>query len=131
MQVVRLCFAEPDAVPEHRIAELEKEHAVQAELAWAASAVAKTTFDIFRTWYARGPASLWAVAPTVTAPTLVIWGMHDRVISVRRAARTARLLPYARLLVLPRTGHVAQIERPVVVAKAVLGMWESVEACHW
>jgi pimeloyl-ACP methyl ester carboxylesterase len=131
MQVVRLCFAEPDALPEHRIAELEKEHAAQAELAWAASAVAKSTYDIFRTWYSRGPASLWAVAPTVTAPTLVIWGMHDRVISVRRAAKTARLLPCARLLVLPRTGHVAQIERPVVVAKAVLGMWESVEGGRW
>jgi pimeloyl-ACP methyl ester carboxylesterase len=74
---------------------------------------------------------LWAVAPTVTAPTLVVWGVRDRVISVRRAARIARLLPRARLLVLPRTGHVPQMERPVAVAKAVLGMWETVEAGRW
>jgi pimeloyl-ACP methyl ester carboxylesterase len=131
MQVIRLCFAEPDAFPESRLGELEEEHGARAELAWAASAMARSTFGIFRTWLARGNASLWAVAPTVTAPTLVVWGVRDRVISVRRAARIARLLPRARLLVLPRTGHVPQMERPVAVAKAVLGMWETVEAGRW
>src|SRR5207248_2565633 len=71
------------------------------------------------------------VGAQVRAPTLVVWGRDDRVISVKRAVRTARAIPRARLLVLPRTGHVAQMERPVVVAKAVLGMWEHVEAGTW
>jgi pimeloyl-ACP methyl ester carboxylesterase len=131
MQVIKLCYAEPDAFTEGRLDDLTEEHSARAAFKWAASAMARSTFAIFRTWAARGPASLWAVAPTVTAPTLVVWGMHDKVISVRRAARTTRLIPHARLLVLPRTGHVAQMERPIAVAKAVLGMWESVEAGTW
>jgi pimeloyl-ACP methyl ester carboxylesterase len=131
MQVINLCFAEPAAFAESRLVELAEEHSARAGFAWAAPALARSTFAIFRTWWARGAASLWAVAPTITAPTLVVWGMRDRVISVRRAARTARLIPDARLLVLPRTGHVPQMERPVGVAKAVLGMWESVEAGGW
>ncbi|NIH85373.1 alpha/beta fold hydrolase [Amycolatopsis granulosa] len=129
--VIKLCFADPDGFPEHRMAELVEEHTARAEQAWANVAMSRSTFGIFRTWFARGAASLWRVAPNVRVPTLVVWGTEDKVISVRRAARTAKVIPRARLLVLPRTGHVAQMERPVVVAKAVLGMWEAVAAGSW
>jgi pimeloyl-ACP methyl ester carboxylesterase len=69
--------------------------------------------------------------PKITAPTLVVWGAQDKLVTVRKAPRTARLLPRGRLLVLPRTGHVAQIERPETVARAVLGMWETVAEDRW
>ncbi|GHF77432.1 pimeloyl-ACP methyl ester carboxylesterase [Amycolatopsis bartoniae] len=130
-QVIKLCFADPDAFPAHRLDELVEEHNARAELKWANAAMAASTFGIFRTWFARGAASLWAVAPQVRVPSLVVWGTQDKVISVRRAARTANALPRARLLVLPRTGHVAQMERPVPVARAVLGMWERLEGNAW
>ncbi|HVV10731.1 alpha/beta fold hydrolase [Amycolatopsis sp.] len=130
-QVIRLCFADPDAFPRHRLDELTEEHSARIGLKWANTAMAQSTMGIFRTWFARGPASLWAIAPLVSAPSLVVWGTEDRVISVRRAGRTARVLRKGRLLVLPRTGHVAQMERPVAVAKAVLGMWERVAANAW
>jgi pimeloyl-ACP methyl ester carboxylesterase len=130
-QVIKLCFADPTAFPAYRLDELAEEHTARASLAWANPAMSRTTFGIFRAWFARGPASLWAAAPKVSAPALVVWGAQDRVISVSRAARTANALPRARLLVLPKTGHVAQMERPVVVARAILGMWERVEAGAW
>ncbi|MEU5265737.1 alpha/beta fold hydrolase [Amycolatopsis sp. NPDC021455] len=130
-QVIKLCFADPSRFPESRLDELTEEHGARAGFAWAAPAMARSTFAIFRAWSTLGKASLWSVAPLVKAPTLVVWGREDRVISVKRAVRTARAIPRARLLVLPRTGHVAQMERPVVVAKAVLGMWEHVEADTW
>ena len=130
-QVIKLCFANPDVFPPHRLDELAEEHGARAGLKWAATAMNQSTFGIFRAWFRRGPASLWSAAPLVEAPSLVVWGTDDRVISVRRAARTARALPRGRLLVLPRTGHVAQMERPIAVAKAVLGMWERVEANGW
>ncbi|WIY03356.1 alpha/beta fold hydrolase [Amycolatopsis mongoliensis] len=130
-QVIKLCFADPSRFPESRLDELAEEHGARAALAWATPAMARSTFAIFRAWSTLGKASLWSAAPRVRAPTLVVWGRDDRVISVRRAMRTARVIPTARLLVLPRTGHVAQMERPIVVAKAVLGMWEHVEAGTW
>ena len=130
-QVIKLCFANPDAFPQRRLDELAEEHSARAALKWANTAMNQSTFGIFRAWFARGPQSLWSAAPLVEAPALVVWGIQDRVISVRRAARTAKALPNGRLLVLPRTGHVAQMERPIVVAKAVLGMWERVEANEW
>ncbi len=130
-QVIRLCVADPAAFPEHRLDELAVEHGERVSLAWAQRALARSTAEIFRTWFTRGPGSLWTVAPSITVPTLVVWGMQDRVISVRRAPRTARVMPRARLLVLPRTGHVAQMERPVTVARAVLGLWEHAEDGRW
>jgi pimeloyl-ACP methyl ester carboxylesterase len=130
-QVIKLCFADPAKFPESRLDELTEEHGARAGFTWAAPAMARSTFGIFRAWSAVGKMSLWSLAPRVQAPTLVVWGRQDRVISVRRAVRTARAIPRARLLVLPRTGHVAQMERPIVVAKAVLGMWEHVEAGNW
>jgi pimeloyl-ACP methyl ester carboxylesterase len=68
--------------------------------------------------YARpGPRSLWRDAARVTAPVLVLYGSHDRLVSPARAARAARAFPSARVLVLPRTGHVAMMERPTWVAR--------------
>jgi len=130
-QVIELCFADPSAFPARRLDELAEEHSRRDSFGWATPALSRATLGIFRTWLGRGPRSLWAAPPKVQAPTLVVWGTADRIITVRRAVRTARLFPRGRLLVLPRTGHVAQMERPVTVAKAVLGMWESVEQDRW
>jgi pimeloyl-ACP methyl ester carboxylesterase len=131
MQVIRLCYADPGQFPEHRLDELTEEARAREGMKWATPALAASTMGIFRAWLARGPASLWEVASTIDVPSLVVWGTRDRVISVRRAARTANHLPQGRVLVLPRTGHVAQMERPVTVARAVLGMWEREGTGQW
>lgn len=130
-QVIRLCFADPESFPEHRLTELEEEHGARAGLTWAAGAMARSTLEIFRAWFTPGQGSLWTAAGAVTTPTLVVWGTQDKVISVKRARRTAESIDRARLLVLPRTGHVAQMERPATVARAVLGMWETVDTGRW
>lgn len=69
------------------------------------------------TEYTRpGPASLWADAARVTAPTLLIHGSHDRLVNPGMAGRAARTFPNCRVIVLPRIGHVAMMERPDEVA---------------
>jgi pimeloyl-ACP methyl ester carboxylesterase len=63
-----------------------------------------------------GRNSLWRDAARVSAPALVIYGSHDKVVDPRMAGRAARSFPRSRVVVLPRTGHVAQMERPEAVA---------------
>ncbi|MEB3365971.1 alpha/beta fold hydrolase [Saccharopolyspora mangrovi] len=121
-QLIRVCFAEPGRIPPHRLDEAAEEFAERADLPWAAAALARTTVELMRSWLVAPGRSLWRLLPKVDTPALVIWGDNDRVVSVRKAPRTATLLPRGRLLVLPRTGHVAQMERPVIVARAVLGL---------
>ncbi|HEV2781287.1 MAG TPA: alpha/beta fold hydrolase [Actinophytocola sp.] len=124
MQLIRLCFADPSQIPESRLAEAEEEATERAAMKWAGLALTMSAAGLFRAWLVPRARSLWAIAPRLTMPTLVVWGTEDRLVTVRKAPRLARMLPRARLLVLPRTGHVAQMERPVTVARAVLGMWE-------
>ena len=50
--------------------------------------------------------------PQIACPTFVMWGRDDRVIPVRDAQRFGELIPDARVVVLPDTGHVAMLERP-------------------
>jgi pimeloyl-ACP methyl ester carboxylesterase len=56
----------------------------------------------------------------LTVPTLVIWGDHDPVGAVGVAERTARLIPTARLEVLP-AGHVPYLGHPEHVARLLSG----------
>lgn len=131
LRMLDLCFAEPQRVSDTRIALAEAELLEQMALPWAGRASNTAAGAIFREWLAPASRSLWAVARRVRVPSLVVWGARDRVIGVRKAPRTARTLPAGRLLVLPRTGHTAQMERPVTVARAVLGMWQAVESGSW
>jgi pimeloyl-ACP methyl ester carboxylesterase len=128
-RLMRLCFAEPDSVPPHRVEEAIEELRERALLPWAGLALERTTLELVRSWVAQP--SLWMLLDHVHAPGLVVWGSEDRLVSVRKGPRTARTLRRGRLLVLPRTGHVAQMERPRMVARAVLAMLDEVRADAW
>ncbi len=125
MQLIRLCVADPSTVREERIQELTEEFAERATMAWSGQALMASAMGLLRAWLVPRSRSLWTIAPRLSMPTLVVWGTEDKLVTVRKSQRVASLLPHARLLVLPRTGHVAQMERPVTVARAVLGMWEA------
>jgi pimeloyl-ACP methyl ester carboxylesterase len=130
-QLVRLCFADPSAVPPHRMDETAQDFAERSQLEWAARSLMMMATGLFRAWLVPPKQSLWRIVPKITAPTLVVWGAKDKLVTVRKAPRTARLLPRGRLLVLPRTGHVAQMERPETVARATLGLWEAARSDAW
>jgi hypothetical protein len=57
---------------------------------------------------------------------LVITGRQDRLVDVRVSPAVAKLIADSRLMVLDQTGHVAQMERPEIVARAVLAMLDEV-----
>lgn len=125
-RLIRLCFAEPEAVPPHRVNEAVEEFRERARLPWASTALDRTTGSLVRSWLVPRSRSLRLLLRQVRAPALVVWGAEDRVISARRAVPTAKALDRARLLVLPNTGHVAHMERPGAVARAVVAMLDAV-----
>lgn len=51
--------------------------------------------------------------PTIEMPTLIVWGLSDRVIPVAAAISYHRRIPHSRLEIFERTGHLPQLERPV------------------
>jgi pimeloyl-ACP methyl ester carboxylesterase len=50
--------------------------------------------------------------PEIEIPTLVVWGLKDRIVPVEAAIGYHRLIPDSRLEIFERTGHVPQMERP-------------------
>jgi pimeloyl-ACP methyl ester carboxylesterase len=67
----------------------------------------------------KGRHSPWRDVTRITAPSLVIYGQHDRLVDARAAGRAAHLFNDARVVVLPRTGHVAHMEHPDAVADEI------------
>lgn len=130
-RMVRMCFADPSAISEQRLADVAREYAELGRKPWTGNAIGRTTMGLIRHWFLPPPLSMWQDLPRIIAPTLVVWGADDRLVTVRKAPRTAAGIARARLLVLPRTGHIAQMERPATVARAILGMLEATAAGRW
>ncbi|HYT10375.1 MAG TPA: alpha/beta fold hydrolase [Mycobacteriales bacterium] len=122
--VLDLCFADPSVVPPNRFAEAVEEVVRRQDVPWAMEAFTASLRALARSYALPGEGSLWRQAAAVRAPTLVVWGDHDRLVPVALASRTAATVPDARLLVLPGVGHVAQLEEPETVARAFLGLLE-------
>jgi 2-hydroxy-6-oxonona-2,4-dienedioate hydrolase len=58
--------------------------------------------------------------PLVEAPTLVVRGGRDLIVSQRWAEEFAALLPRGRLLVVPGAAHAVNYDDPEALADAVL-----------
>ena len=50
--------------------------------------------------------------PEIEIPTLVVWGLNDRIVPVEAALGYQRLIPKSRLEIFERTGHLPMLERP-------------------
>ncbi len=117
--LVSLCFADPSSVsPEWRAA-AERDVVARRRLPYSPDALARSTQGIARAFLARGPDSLWELAARVTAPTLLLYGSKDRLVRPASSRRAGRAFSNSRVIVLPETGHVAQMEHPALVARLV------------
>jgi pimeloyl-ACP methyl ester carboxylesterase len=124
-QVIAACFANPSALPAERIEEAIEEVRRRYEAPWYVDAYIRTLRGLVGSFvrsYLPGPDSMWRIAERITAPTLVVTGRQDLLVDVRVAPTVGKLIPDSRLLVLDQVGHVAQMERPDLVARAVLAM---------
>jgi pimeloyl-ACP methyl ester carboxylesterase len=123
--VVTACFADPEGLPEQRRIDARKEIEMRYSVPHYPAAYVgclRGLVTSFLRAYLPGANSLWRIARQITAPTLVIGGIHDQLIDTRVPAQVAKAIPDSRLLMLGNAGHVAQIERPQIVARAILGM---------
>ncbi len=112
-------FADPALLHPQRRAEAIAEVTRRDGLGYSADALLESGRALVAEYMRRGPGSLWRDAARVTAPTLVIHGSHDRLVNPQTAARAARTFRNCRVVVLPKIGHVAMMERPDLVAAEI------------
>lgn len=109
-------YADPTRIAPERRAEAIAEVMRRDGLEYAPEALLGSARALVREYTRPGPASLWHDAARVTVPTLLIHGSHDRLVNPAMAGRAARTFRDCRVVVLPRIGHVAMMERPDLVA---------------
>jgi pimeloyl-ACP methyl ester carboxylesterase len=111
--VITTCFSDPALFAPERFAAEVAELARRDTLAHATAALAGSIRALAAETIRN---TAWRDASRVKAPTLVIYGGHDRVVDPRQAGRAAHAFKGARIVVLPRTGHLAHMEHPAQVA---------------
>jgi pimeloyl-ACP methyl ester carboxylesterase len=115
--VLGLCYGDPARItPEEfsaAVAELERRQV----LPYFWDSLTRTARGLVNAYTLGGQHSLWRQAERVLAPTLLVYGVRDRLVSLRTARRASRAFSGSRLLVLPEAGHVAMMEFPDIVAR--------------
>ncbi|GAB1644896.1 alpha/beta fold hydrolase [Krasilnikovia sp. MM14-A1259] len=130
-QVIAVCFGDTTRVSPQRRAEAIEEIKLRYTVAHYPRAylgALRGLVSSFVRAYLPGDNSMWRLAARIAAPTLVIGGLDDRLVDPRVPAQVARLIPDGRLLILPGVGHVAQMEVPRLVARAIVGMLTDVRS---
>ena len=69
--------------------------------------------------------------PEIRVPTLVVCGQEDAITSVAEMESMARAIPRAEFVVIPASGHMAPLEDPIHVNKAIRGfLVDRLRACR-
>jgi pimeloyl-ACP methyl ester carboxylesterase len=118
-------YADPGQVLPKRRAEEVAELVRRDGLGYADGVLLAAGRGLVAEYLRGGPRSLWRDAARVTVPVLVVYGSHDRLVRPAMAAHAARAFRGARVVVLSRTGHVAMMERPGLVAKEMRELFAS------
>jgi pimeloyl-ACP methyl ester carboxylesterase len=114
--VMTTCYFDAAVVPPARLAQEVAELTRRDSLSYADDALIGSMRSLTLETLHTGPTSPWHDATRCTMPALVLYGSHDRLVSPRVAGKAAQLFPDSRVVVMPRTGHVAQMEHPRAVA---------------
>ena len=123
--VITTCFADPARFPAERFAAEVAELARRDTLDHATAALIGTIRTLTADFFRKGRHTAWRDAARITAPTLVIYGSQDRVVDPRQAGRAARVFANSKIVVLPRTGHLAHMEHPAQVAAEITALLDA------
>ena len=116
--VLGLCYGDPARVTEEGLANAVHEMERRLQLPYFWDAMTRSARGIVDAYTLGGQHGLWRQAERVLAPTLLVYGGRDQLISYRMAQKSARSFRDSRLLTLPDAGHVAMMEYPDTVATA-------------
>ncbi|MFB7233471.1 alpha/beta fold hydrolase [Streptomyces sp. NPDC056269] len=116
--VLSLCYGDPGRVTDEGLRYAVEEMERRLELPYFWDAMARSSRGIVDAYTLGGQHGLWRQAERVLAPTLLVYGGRDQLVSYRMARKAAAAFRGSRLLTLPEAGHVAMMEYPETVAQA-------------
>lgn len=127
-ELMALCYGDPSVVGEQARSEAAAEYQRRIELPYFWDVMVRSTRGIVNAYTLGGQHSLWRQAERVLAPTLLVYGGRDKLVSVKVARKASRAFRDSRLLVIPDSGHVAMMEHPELVARSVRDLLDEAAA---
>ncbi|WP_327416192.1 alpha/beta fold hydrolase [Streptomyces sp. NBC_01233] len=116
--VTELCYGDPSRVTPDGFRNAVEEMERRMALPYFWDAMTRSSRGIVDAYTLGGQHGLWRQAQRVLAPSLLVYGGRDQLVSYRMAHKAAAAFRGSRLLTLPEAGHVAMMEYPEVVAAA-------------
>ncbi|MEV7560012.1 alpha/beta hydrolase [Streptomyces sp. NPDC089795] len=116
--VTALCYGDPSRVTPEGFRNAVEEMERRMALPYFWEAMTRSSRGIVDAYTLGGQHGLWRQAQRVLAPSLLVYGGRDQLVSYRMAHKAAAAFRGSRLLCLPEAGHVAMMEYPEVVAAA-------------
>ncbi|NJQ00960.1 alpha/beta fold hydrolase [Streptomyces zingiberis] len=117
-EVLTLCYGDPARVDPDGFRAAVAEYERRLGLPYFWDVMTRSARGVVDAYTLGGQHSLWRQAERVLAPTLLVYGGRDRLVSFRMAGRASSAFRGSRLLALPEAGHVAMMEYPDAVARA-------------
>lgn len=124
-EVMALCYGDPGRVSPEGFNLAVDEYARRIQLPYFWEVMERSARGLVNAYTLGGQHNLWRQAERVLAPTLLVYGGRDRLVSIRMARRAAAAFRGSRLLTLPEAGHVAMMEYPEAVARAIRELLDS------
>lgn len=114
---LNMVYADPASVPPQRVREAQEDAALLATKPWVGTALQAALRGILATYFDRGPDAPWKLADRITVPVLLVYGQQDKLVNARAARRASKHFLHCRVMVVPHSGHVSQMEHPEIVAR--------------
>ena len=114
--LLQLIFFDPSTVTPERRAEAIYEQTRRDSIDYTWVAFAESAQSLGSAMLRKRGARMWGALSNVQAPVLGLFGTDDRLVDVGVAPKAAKRIRRGRVVVMPRMGHVAQMEDPVQVA---------------
>ncbi|MEU0806178.1 alpha/beta hydrolase [Streptomyces sp. NPDC005970] len=125
-EVMALTYGNPSRVSPEHFAMAVEEFERRLALPYFWDALSRSARGLVDSYTLGGQHSMWRQAERVLAPTLLVYGMRDQLVSYRMAGRAGAAFRDSRLLTLVDAGHVAMMECPEAVARGIRDLLDDV-----
>ena len=113
-------LADRGRLDQQRVDEVVADLVERDHLPYAGDEFVRSLRGLLRSFVEVGAHRPWRLAARVDCPTLLVYGRLDPLVDARAAYRVTRHFRRAEVVVLPDSGHVAQMEHPDLVHEAWL-----------
>ncbi|MBV9026028.1 MAG: alpha/beta hydrolase [Streptomycetaceae bacterium] len=120
--LAELVYGDPSSISAEAMTAATCEVERRMALPYYWDALIRSTRGIVNAYTLGGQHCLWRQAERVLAPTLLVYGGRDKMVSFRVARKAAKAFRHSCLVTIPDGGHVSMMEHPDVVARAFLDL---------